>query len=71
MQVHKLSVIILDFDELGPEGVKEALESGRFANRCISPKVSAIESVDIGEWDDDHPLNMNETKDAELKRLFP
>lgn len=71
MQVHKLIVAVIDFDGLGPEGVKNALENGRFGNRCISPSVIATESVDIGQWSDDNPLNKRDTKDAELQRLFP
>ena len=71
MQVHKLTVIIIDHDELGPDGVKIELENGRFANRCISPNVMSVESVDIGEWDDDNPLNRLDTQEAEIKRLFP
>jgi hypothetical protein len=71
MQVHKLTVIVIDHDELGPDGVKEALENGRFANRCISPDVMSVESVDIGEWSDDNPLNRRDTHEAEVKRLFP
>ncbi len=71
MQVHKLTVVVIDFDEIGPDGVKEALETGRYANGCISPDVVAIKSVDIGQWSDDNPLNNRKTFDAELQKLFP
>jgi len=70
MQVHRLVVTVIDSDGLGAEGVKEALENGRFPNRCISPAVRSIETRDIGEWRDDHPLNLTATAAAEWERLF-
>lgn len=70
MQIHKLIVSVLDFDQLGADGVKQALENTRFANDCISPSVRAIESRDIGEWSDDSPLNRRDTAQAEFERLF-
>lgn len=70
MKVHKLEVFIIDFDEVGANEIKEILENGRYPNRCISPEVKSIESRDIGEWDDNHPLNHRDTCEAEYKRLF-
>lgn len=58
MEVHRMVVTVIDHDGLGAEGVKSALENGRFPNRCISPGVQSIETRDIGVWRDDHPLNM-------------
>jgi len=52
----KLEVLVMDFDNLGPEGVRNALENTRFANDCISPSVMAVESREV-EWHDGHPLN--------------
>ena len=66
----KLEVLIIDFDGLGENEVKHALQGGRFANRCISPDVKSVESVDL-DWDDDHPLNMRDTCDDEYLKLFP
>lgn len=70
MLVHKLTIMIIDHDNLGPTEVKSVLENTRFANHCISPDVMNIESVDIGEWDDKHPLNNSQTMAAEFERLF-
>lgn len=70
MQVMRLVVTVIDFDGLGADGVKDAIENARCPNRCISPKVKAVEVRDIGEWTDDHPLNRTSTADAELRRLF-
>lgn len=64
MKAHIISVLVLDFDELGAEQVKETLESQNYPNRCINPSVLGSMEVDIGEWDDDHPLNKHETDAA-------
>jgi hypothetical protein len=29
-----------------------------------------MEEAEIGEWNDDNPLNHTDTKEAEMKRLF-
>lgn len=68
MKVYKLTVMIIDHDNIG-DGVVFELENGRFANRCIHPKVTGFESVDIGEWSDDHPLNEKESE-VEFNKLF-
>lgn len=61
--------MIIDHDNIGDDIVVE-LENGRFANRCISPNVISFDSVDIGEWDDDNPLNNQKTAETEFNRLF-
>jgi hypothetical protein len=70
MKVHKLEVIIIDFDEIGAESIKTILENARYPNHCISPIVRSVETRDIGEWSDDNPLNRHDTIDAEIDRLF-
>jgi len=70
MKVYKVELMIIDFDQLGADGIKEEIECARYANRCISPEVKSIESRDLGEWEDDNPLNMCDTRDAEYRRLF-
>lgn len=69
MKVFKVELLVLDFDGLGEQGVREAIESAHYTNRCISPDVQAIIGRDIG-WSDDHPLNKRSTADAEYIRLF-
>jgi hypothetical protein len=46
------------------------LENTKYPNRCISPDVLSAETREIGEWHDDHPLNNEETAQAENDRLF-
>jgi len=70
MKVYKLTVSIIDLDEVGEEEIVDLMENIRYPNRCISPAVVAIESRDIGEWSDDHPLNKLDTSSDEFNRLF-
>lgn len=70
MKVHKLTVYVIDFDHLGAEAVKETLENQRFPNDCIDPRVLSMETRDIGEWSDDHPLNHTGKAPAEYERIF-
>jgi hypothetical protein len=70
MKVFKITLSIIDFDEVGEEGIKDVLEGSSYPNDCIDPKVEKIESRDIGGWYDDHPLNCTSTAATELERLF-
>jgi hypothetical protein len=70
MQIHKIVLTIIDFDEIGAESCREVLENTKYPNRCISPKVHGIETREIGQWHDEHPLNHEETAQAEIDRLF-
>lgn len=70
MKVHRIVLMVIDFDELGAEGVKDALENARYPNRCIAPAVMDSQTVDIGPWADEHPLNNSSTDAAEFARLF-
>ena len=71
MKAYKVEVLIIDFDNIGEEGIIDAIEETSYPNRCISPDVKKIEARDIGEWDDDHPLNLSvETQNNEYKKLF-
>lgn len=70
MKAYKVEILIIDHDNLGADGVREALEETRYPNRCIMPKVQSIEGRDIGEWTDEHPLNRRSTAAAAYKELF-
>ena len=70
MEVHKVVLYVLDFDNIGADSVTSELENARYANRCISPNVLSVQTVDIGEWDDGNPLNRSDTCTEEIKRLF-
>lgn len=70
MKVHQVVFTVVDHDGLGAIGVRETLENTRFANDCLHVNVRSVETRDIGEWHDDHPLNNRNTAEAELRRLF-
>ena len=70
-QVHKVTLLIVDHDELGPEEVSDTIECTHYPNRCIAPQVMDIETREI-EWTDEHPLNLIDRAQvrAEYERLF-
>lgn len=70
MKVYKVVLSIVDFEQMSEQQVIDTIVCARYPNRCISPSVQSIESRDIGEWRDDHPLNRKSTAEAEFERLF-
>ena len=70
MKVYRIEVMVVDLDQIGEEDIRSVIENTRYPNRCISPKVKNIESRDIGEWHDEHPMNLKSKADAEYRRLF-
>ena len=69
MKVHKIEILIIDFDGVGAEEITSILENNHYPNHCISPQVKKIESKDI-EWSDNHPLNGRTTSDQAYKEIF-
>lgn len=70
MKVYKVELFIEDFDELGEEEIRDVLENTKYLNHCLSPEVLKIEGKDIGEWEDEHPLNILSTRVAEINKIF-
>ena len=70
MRVMRLEVIVVDTDNIGEKAIREAIEHSKYPNWCITARVRGIETRDIGEWNDDHPLNRRDTAEEELNRLF-
>lgn len=66
MKVYKIEIMVVDMDQIGEEEIIGVIESTKY----IHPEVKAIDSRDIGEWHDDHPLNSITKADAEYRRLF-
>lgn len=71
MKVHRVVISVIDHDGLGADGVRQEIENVRYPNRCISPSVESIETAEIGEWSDEHPLNNRDTSRSEIDQLFP
>ena len=70
MKVYKVELLIIDHDELGEDEIENMLENTNYPNHCINPSVMKIDSCDIGEWTDDHPLNNNVERGSCYYRLF-
>lgn len=66
MKAYKLEVLMLDHDELGVESVVSEIECVKY----FSPSVMKVEDRDIGEWNDDHPLNSLALQEMEYEKLF-
>lgn len=70
MKVYKLEVLIIDYESLGAEEIKDVLENTKYPNWCITPQVMKIEEREISDWHDDHPLNKKDTVELEFGKLF-
>lgn len=70
MKAYKVEILVVDFDGIGRSEIADVIECARYPNRCINPEVMAIEERDVGEWHDNHPLNLPDSTKAEYERLF-
>lgn len=70
MKAYKIELLVIDFDELGKDGIIREIENANYPNDCLSPRVKSVIEKDIGEWHDDHPFNKRNTADAAYKELF-
>lgn len=70
MNVFRVELMIIDHDGLGAEEIECVLENTRYPNHCINPQIAATESRNIGEWEDDNPLNNTQHWKEEFERLF-
>jgi len=68
MKIHKITLMITDFDNVGADGIKEVIEFQKYPNHCISPSVVNIETEEV-EWSDEHPLN-HKGWQTEFYRMF-
>jgi len=70
MNAYRVEILVIDFDQCGPEEIKSVITNARYPNRCISPQVMGIDERDIGEWDDDHPMNKRDTAAQHYRKIF-
>jgi len=70
MKAYKVEVLVIDFDGLGAKGIISEMENVRYPNDCMFHSVKSIVEKDIGEWNDEHPLNNRATCDTEYRRIF-
>lgn len=69
MKVHKVTLLIVDTDDIGAEEVRAAIEQTHYPNRCIAPTVMGLETREVA-WSDDHPLNWHSTAARAFEELF-
>ena len=66
-KIYKISGYIVDInDEYGEDYIRWLLES----YSDLTAKHLKIESANIGEWDDDHPLNYRNSDISECEKYF-
>lgn len=70
LKVYRVELMVKDFDNLGAEGIKDAIENQRYCNSCIYPKVITTEEREVTNYNDNHPLNQNSQSIQEFQRLF-
>jgi hypothetical protein len=63
-KVYKIILQVIDYQS--EEEIRYRIEN----IKDLYPTVITMESRDLGEWYDDHPLNKKETYLAEFERLF-
>ena len=67
MKAYKVEVLVLDHECVGEDEIVYSLKNAEY----IHSKVMSIQSKEIGEWDDDHPLNRrDETCRKYYEHLF-
>lgn len=69
MKVYRVTLLVVDHDGVGDE-IPEAIENARYPNRCLSPLVVNMESVDIGEWHDESPFNYRDKMNDAFNSLI-
>ena len=69
VNVYKVELCIIDFDEVGEEEIKYLIEDMRYPNHCMHPDVMKIEVKEVN-WTDEHPLNKQNTCLEAYKKLF-
>lgn len=65
MKAYKITVLVLDFENLGMKDAMLCLSQSR-----VECQPMYGEERDIGEWSDDNPLNRHDKAEAEMNRLF-
>ena len=71
MKAYKITLLFLDFDEVGKDEAKYLIESARLPNHINPGTVMDLQVADIDEWSDDHPLNSRATRALAFAEIFP
>lgn len=70
VNVYKVTLLIVDHDDIGVEEVKAVLENQNYPNHCIHPDVMAVDVRTMSEWNDKHPINDTRMRETEFIRMF-
>lgn len=65
MKAHLIQVLVIDHEDHGIEDAMINLQQG-----CEYSSIIETKTADIGDWDDDHPLNSFDTKLEGIKKYF-
>ena len=66
MKAYRFELLVLDHENLGEGETTFLLENVKY----LYPTIMSIQSKDMGEWDDDHPLNHRDTMKQTYDELF-
>jgi hypothetical protein len=67
VEVHKITISVLDFKKLGIEFVLKTLKEN---HPYLSPIIVNSETRTINNWSDEHPINKQDTFNTALNKLF-
>lgn len=57
MKAHRIEIYIVDFENYGIDNYLTTLEQ----HRHLNARIGKTATVEIGDWDDDHPMNVLST----------
>ena len=65
-KAYKIELLVVDFENTPEDEITYLLENVRH----LYPSVMSIQSKDIDDWDDDHPLNKFDTMKQTCEEMF-
>jgi hypothetical protein len=65
-KAYKIELLVLDFEDISQEEIIYLIESIKY----VDPTVMSIQSKEIDEWDDEHPLNKLDTMKQTYDEMF-
>ena len=69
VKVHRVVLLVVDHDDIGPDELKIVIENTRYPNRCIMPDVMHIETREV-DWTERHPLNLISEQARAYREIF-
>lgn len=66
MKAYKLELLVIDFENMGEEEIRDCIEHTKYVN----PTVIRMVEKEIGEWSDEHPLNKIDKMVGEFDKTF-